>query len=43
MPLKYYGMFGGKIKAPLHIDGIIKNPTLVIDGQIIIKDGKHLI
>ena len=35
--------FGGVVKAPLHIDGIIKTPTLAIDGQIIIKNGKHLI
>ena len=35
--------FGGVVKAPLHIDGVIKKPTLVIDDKIIIKDGKHLI
>ena len=35
--------FGGVVKAPLHIDGIIKTPTLAIDGQMIIKKGKNLI
>ena len=35
--------FGGVVKTPLHIDGIIKTPTLAIDGQMIIKNGKHLI
>ena len=35
--------FGGVVEAQLHIDGIIKTPTLAIDGQIIIKNGKHLI
>jgi len=35
--------FGGKVKAPVHLDGIMKNPTLVIDGKTVIKDGKHLI
>ena len=35
--------FGGVVKAPLHIDGIIKKPTLAIDGQVVIKDGKHLV
>ncbi|MDH5364125.1 MAG: aminopeptidase [Dehalococcoidia bacterium] len=34
---------GGKVKAPLHLDGIMKNPTLVIDGKTVIKDGKLLI
>ncbi len=34
---------GGKVTAPLHLDGIIKNPTLVIDGEVIIKNGEHLI
>ena len=35
--------FGGNVKAPLHLDGIMKNPTLVIDGKTVIKDGGHLI
>ena len=34
---------GGRVKAPVHLDGIMKNPTLVIDGKTVIKDGKHLI
>jgi len=36
-------IFGGKVKAPMHLDGIMKKPTLVIDGKTVIKDGKHLI
>lgn len=36
-------VFGGKVKAPVHLDGIMKTPTLVIDGKTIIKDGEHLI
>ena len=32
--------FGGKIKAGMHIDLIIKNPTITIDGKIIMKSGK---
>lgn len=35
--------FGGETKAPLHLDGVIMKPTLAIDGETIIKDGKHLI
>jgi leucyl aminopeptidase (aminopeptidase T) len=30
----------GKVDVPLHIDGIILKPTLEVDGEIIIKDGK---
>jgi len=35
--------FGGSIKAPMHLDGIMLKPTLVVDGKTVIKDGKHLI
>jgi leucyl aminopeptidase (aminopeptidase T) len=34
---------GGTVKAPMHLDGIMKDPTLAIDGEIVIRDGKHLI
>lgn len=35
--------FGGKNDAPIHIDGIMKNPTIEIDGKLIMKRGKLLI
>jgi leucyl aminopeptidase (aminopeptidase T) len=34
---------GGTVKAPMHLDGIMKNPTLIIDGNTVIKNGQHLI
>jgi len=34
--------FGGKINAMVHLDGVIKKPTLLIDGKEIIKEGKLL-
>ena len=34
---------GGKVKAAVHLDGIMKNPTLIIDGKTVIKNGNHLI
>jgi len=34
--------FGGKISAKVHLDGVIKKPTLLIDGKEIIKEGKLL-
>ncbi|RLG88314.1 MAG: aminopeptidase [Thermoprotei archaeon] len=34
---------GGKVKAGIHIDGIITKPTVYVDGKVIIKDGEWLI
>ncbi len=34
--------FGGIIDVPFHTDGVVKNPTLVVDGVAIVKDGKIL-
>lgn len=31
---------GGKIKAGMHLDLIIKNPTITIDGKVLMKSGK---
>ena len=35
--------FGGKVNAPLHLDGIIKKPTIFIDNRKIMDNGKMLI
>jgi len=35
--------FGGVVDVPFHMDGIIKEPTVEIDGNVIIRDGIHLI
>lgn len=35
--------FGGTIDVPIHLDGIINEPTLVVDGETIMKDGELLI
>jgi leucyl aminopeptidase (aminopeptidase T) len=34
---------GGVVNVPSHLDGLVKNPTVEVDGQIIMKDGKFLI
>lgn len=34
---------GGSVVAPVHLDGVMKKPTLSINGKTVIKDGKHLI
>lgn len=34
---------GGTVTVPVHLDGVIKNPTLIIDNQKIMQDGKLLI
>jgi leucyl aminopeptidase (aminopeptidase T) len=31
--------FGGTCDVPVHLDGIILRPTLVIDDEVIIKEG----
>ncbi|MFA4646682.1 aminopeptidase [Pyrococcus kukulkanii] len=35
--------FGGKVKAPIHLDGIIKKPTVLIDGKYLFRDGNLVI
>lgn len=35
--------YGGKIDVPTHIDGIILKPTVFVDGNLILKNGKYLI
>ncbi|MFT4303345.1 MAG: aminopeptidase [Candidatus Woesearchaeota archaeon] len=37
-----YGL-GGKVNVPIHLDGIIKSPTIYFDDKIIMKEGKFLI
>jgi leucyl aminopeptidase (aminopeptidase T) len=32
--------FGGRVKAGIHIDGIIKRPTIKLDRKIVMRDGK---
>lgn len=31
--------FGGTIDTPFHSDGVMKKPTMIIDGKIILKEG----
>jgi len=37
------GAFGGKVRAPLHLDMIIRNATVSLDGQAVLKNGELLI
>jgi leucyl aminopeptidase (aminopeptidase T) len=32
--------FGGQVEVDSHLDGVIKNPTVIIDGEVIIEEGK---
>jgi leucyl aminopeptidase (aminopeptidase T) len=36
-------MMGGKVDAGTHLDGLIKKPTVEVDGKRIMKEGKFLI
>ena len=33
-------LFGGKVDVPIHVDGVIKKPTIIADGKMIMKDGE---
>ncbi len=35
--------FGGKISVPIHLDGVIKEPTLYLDGKRVMKNGRLVI
>jgi len=35
--------YGGVNPAPIHIDGVVGKPTLVVDGKTLIEDGKYLV
>jgi leucyl aminopeptidase (aminopeptidase T) len=32
--------FGGRVRAGIHVDGILLKPTVRIDGKILIRDGR---
>ena len=32
--------FGGAIVAGVHIDGLLREPTIELDGRILMRDGK---
>lgn len=34
---------GGSVNVPIHLDGVVKKPTVYLDDKIIMKDGKLLI
>lgn len=34
---------GGTFNVPIHLDGVIKKPTLWMDGKLLMKDGKLLV
>lgn len=35
--------YGGTNPAPIHIDGVVGQPTLVVDGETLIEEGRYLI
>ncbi len=35
--------FGGTVRAPIHLDGIVKSPTVIVDGKPLMREGKLLI
>ena len=35
--------YGGANRAPIHIDGVVGQPTLVVDGETLIEEGRYLV
>lgn len=33
---------GGSVNVPIHLDGVVKKPTVWMDGKMLMKDGKLL-
>jgi aminopeptidase len=34
---------GGSVNVPIHLDGVVKKPTVWMDGKLLMKDGKFLV
>ena len=34
---------GGSVNVPIHLDGVVKKPTVWMDGKLMMKDGKLLV
>ena len=34
---------GGKVNVPIHLDGVMKSPTVYLDDKLLMKDGKLLV
>lgn len=34
---------GGSVNVPIHLDGVVKKPTVWMDGKLLMKDGKLII
>ena len=37
------GTLGGNVESPLHIDLIFQRPTVTLDGQVVVQDGRLLV
>jgi leucyl aminopeptidase (aminopeptidase T) len=35
-------MWGGNNVAPIHLDGVVSHPTVRVDGELLIDNGRHL-
>jgi leucyl aminopeptidase (aminopeptidase T) len=35
--------FGGQNPAPIHLDGVVGQPTLLVDGDLLIEEGRYLL
>ncbi|MEM2020909.1 MAG: aminopeptidase [Zestosphaera sp.] len=35
--------FGGRVKAPVHLDGVVMKPSVYVDGRLVMREGALLI
>jgi leucyl aminopeptidase (aminopeptidase T) len=35
--------YNGQNHAPIHLDGVMSNPTLIVDGGVLIDQGRYLV
>lgn len=35
--------FGGRVKAPVHLDGVVMKPSVYVDGRLVMREGTLLI
>jgi leucyl aminopeptidase (aminopeptidase T) len=35
--------YNGQNHAPIHLDGVMGNPTVTVDGDLMIENGKYLV
>ena len=43
LPLVIIYQWEGRVDVPIHLDGVVKKPTVYMDDQLLMKNGKLLV